>query len=84
MELDSMVAAKWCRKHKVPSVPPEVESGLLNFSKVLYQAICDSSDITPPEIRVYYQSMKFILRVVDDQARFPERQKAGNSREKRP
>jgi hypothetical protein len=54
-ELDTTVAARRCRKHKVPSLSPEVKSGLLNLSKVLYQTICESTEIAPPEIRVYYR-----------------------------
>jgi hypothetical protein len=76
MELDTTVAARWCRKQKVPSRSPEVEHGLRSLSEVLYQAICKSTLIPPPEIRVYYQSMKCILRVANDQAQLPERRRA--------
>jgi hypothetical protein len=58
--------AKWCRKHKIPPLSPEAQAGLLDLSKLLLRAIHEAADSPPPEVRVYYQSMKFILRVAEE------------------
>jgi hypothetical protein len=65
VDLDSAIAAKWCRKHKMPPLSPEAKAGLLDLSKMLLQAIHAAAASPPPEVRVYYQSMKFILRVAE-------------------
>ncbi len=68
MELDAAVAAKWCKKHKIPPVPLDMQRGLLNLSKILLEALREAPDMPPAEVRVCYQSMKLIVSVAEEQA----------------
>jgi hypothetical protein len=70
MDLDPLVAAKWCKKHKIPPLPLDLYDSLQDLANLLLQGIHDDPDIPPSEVRVYYQSMKFILRTMDQQ-KFP-------------
>ena len=61
MELDPRLAAHWLEQHSVPPLPVDLHNSLQAFADVVLQAIHADPDVPPPEVRVYYQSMKFIL-----------------------
>jgi uncharacterized protein (DUF2267 family) len=61
MELDPHIAAHWFQQHNIPPLPPDLHKSLQEFADRVLQAIHADPDVPPPEVRVYYQSMKFIL-----------------------
>jgi hypothetical protein len=61
MQLDPRLAAQWCQQHNVPVLPQDVHNSLQAFADRVLQAIQADPDVPPPEVRVYYQSMKFVL-----------------------
>ncbi len=61
MKLDPHIAAQWCQQHNVPPLPTELHSSLQDLANAVLQKIQDDPKIPPPEVRVLYQSMKFIL-----------------------
>ena len=60
----------------VPETPssapaPEMHESLQELVEVIDQCIQDGPDIPPPEVRVYYQSMKYILRTANSRQALP-------------
>ncbi len=62
MDGETRIAAEWCRKHQVPPLPPEWRESLQEPVGVIHQRVQDEPDIPPAEVRVYYQSLQYILR----------------------
>ena len=56
-------ATAWCQAKRLPSIPAATQRELVRIAAAVYQAIIDSDDSPPPEVRVYYQSLKFIVSV---------------------
>jgi hypothetical protein len=61
MELDPRIAAQWCQQHNIPPLPTDLHNSLQEFADRVLQAIHADPGAPPPEVRVYYQSMKFVL-----------------------
>ena len=68
-DLRAAVAARWCRKHKAPELPQEARAAIHKLTEIVLAAIDDAPESPPPEVRDYYQSMKFLLLVAQEQAR---------------
>jgi hypothetical protein len=61
MELDPRIASQWLQQNKVPPLPPDLHNSLQDLADVVLQTIHADPDIPPPEVRGYYQSLKFLL-----------------------
>jgi hypothetical protein len=61
MQLDPRIAVHWLEQHNIPPLPTDLHNSLQGFADVVLQAIQADPAVPPPDVRVYYQSMKFIL-----------------------
>jgi hypothetical protein len=67
-DLKAALAARWCRRHKVPELPREAQAALYELSEILLPAIHEAPHSPAPGVRVYYQAIKLILGVAEEGA----------------
>jgi hypothetical protein len=61
--LQPQKAAAWNKSQKVPVIDAAMRTELVRIAKAVEQAIYDDEKSIPREVRVYYQSLKFIASV---------------------